>query len=58
MMNPIEENFENYPSDNYAVQMLQKCLSELKGDSLALYKKKLLLKNDIDVKLLKEKGAI
>jgi len=58
MKNSMEENFENYPSDNYAVQMLQKCLSELNENSRILYKKKLLLKNDIDVKLLNRKGAI
>lgn len=58
MMNSIEENFENYPSDNYAVQMLQKCLSELNDVSLVLYKNKLLLKNDIDVNLFNRKGAI
>lgn len=58
MMNLNEENFENYPCDNYAVQMLQKCLGELNPTSLSLYKKKLLIKNEIDTKLLKRKGAI
>ena len=50
MMNSIEENFENYPSDNYAVQMLQKCLSELNPNSLSLYKKK--LQTEISLKII------